>query len=50
MALRETEVIARELRARVRLDLVDPQAVRPHPALALQPRGVRAVVRRERLV
>jgi cytochrome P450 len=50
MALRETEVIARELRARVRLDLVDPQAVRPHPALALQPRGVRAVVRRERPV
>ncbi|MFE9243028.1 cytochrome P450 [Nocardiopsis sp. NPDC006938] len=50
MALRETEVIARELRARVRLELVDPRAVRPHPALALQPRGVRAIVRRERQV
>lgn len=47
MALREVEVIAREVRARVRLELVDPQAVRPHPALALQPLGVRAVVRRE---
>jgi cytochrome P450 len=47
MALREIEVIARELRARVRLELVDPQDVRPHPALALQPRGVRALVRRE---
>ncbi|WP_017589869.1 cytochrome P450 [Nocardiopsis ganjiahuensis] len=50
MALRETEVIARELRARVRLELVDPQGVRPNPALALQPRGVRAVVRRQRPV
>ncbi|MEV2275417.1 cytochrome P450 [Nocardiopsis sp. NPDC049922] len=48
MALREVEVIASALRARVRLELVGPERVRPRPALALQPVGVRAVVRRER--
>jgi len=45
MALREVRVIAAELCARVRLEPVDPEAVRPRPALALQPLGVRAVVR-----
>lgn len=45
MALREVEVIAAELRARVRLEPVAPEEVRPRPALALQPVGVRAVVR-----
>ncbi|MFJ9553258.1 cytochrome P450 [Nocardiopsis sp. NPDC101807] len=48
MALREVEVIAGELCARVRLEPVAPEAVRPRPALALQPRGVRAVVRKLR--
>ncbi|WP_017571408.1 cytochrome P450 [Nocardiopsis halotolerans] len=46
MALREVEVIAARLRARVRLEPVEPERVRPRPALALQPLGVRAVVRR----
>lgn len=45
MALREVETIASALRARVRLEPVRPEAVRPRPALALQPVGVRAVVR-----
>ncbi|MDE3724965.1 cytochrome P450 [Nocardiopsis sp. N85] len=45
MALREVEVIAALLCSRVRLEPVRPEEVRPRPALALQPVGVRAVVR-----
>ncbi|PSL00002.1 cytochrome P450 [Murinocardiopsis flavida] len=48
MAVREIEAVARALRSRVRLEPVAPGQVRPRPALALQPCGVRATVRRER--
>ncbi|WP_017558954.1 cytochrome P450 [Nocardiopsis baichengensis] len=48
MALSEIEEIAIELRARVRFEPVDPDGVRPRAALALQPRGVWARVRKER--
>ncbi|PRY02465.1 cytochrome P450 [Allonocardiopsis opalescens] len=46
MALREIAVITAALRSRVRFELVEPDGVRPRPALTLQPRGVRAVVRK----
>ncbi|CAL9606716.1 Epi-isozizaene 5-monooxygenase_(E)-beta-farnesene synthase [Nocardiopsis dassonvillei] len=45
MALREVEVIAASLCSRVRLEPVRPDQARPRPALALQPVGVRALVR-----
>ncbi|WP_017592970.1 cytochrome P450 [Nocardiopsis potens] len=48
MAVREMEAVVRALRARVRLEPVEPEKVRARPALALQPLGVRAAVRRER--
>ncbi|GAA1077200.1 cytochrome P450 [Nocardiopsis composta] len=47
MAVREIEAVVRALRARVRLEPVEPEKVRARPALALQPLGVRAVVRKE---
>lgn len=47
MALNEIEEVAIALRSHVRFEPVDPGSVRPRPALALQPVGVRARVFKE---